>query len=69
MSRTRVFLIALAAATLIGLSATIAGGFLVRSRDGTDCAGPCVTYSKYGWPLEWRTNAPWPYIQATQAED
>jgi len=69
MSRTRVSLIALAAATLIGLAATIAGGILVRSADGTDCTGPCLTYSKYGWPLQWRTTAPWRYIRSTQADE
>ena len=69
MSRTRIFLIAMAIATLIGIATTIAGGLLVRREDGTNCAGPCVTYSEYGWPLQWRTTAPWHYIQATQAED
>jgi hypothetical protein len=69
MSRTRVFLIAAAIATLTGLSATIAGGILVRSSGGTDCTGPCVTYSEYGWPLQWRTTAPWHYIQATEPEE
>lgn len=66
MPRGKLILIAFTVALCAGLLLTIAGGILVRRGSVTDCApNPCVRYSGYGWPLEWRTNTPWPLIQTT----
>ena len=69
MSRTRVFLIAVVIALIIGLAATVAGGVVVRDHSWCDCtSNPNVYYGMYGWPFEWRTNAPYWMIKATEAD-
>jgi len=69
MSRTRVLLIAAAVAIFVGIVTTIAGGLLIRDHSWCDCtANPNVYYGMYGWPIEWRTNAPYRMIEATEAD-
>ena len=69
MSRTRVLLITAAIAVSIGLVTTIAGGLLVRSGSWCDStANPTMCYGEYGWPIEWRTKAPYRMIEATGAD-
>jgi hypothetical protein len=60
----------LAASLSFGVAAALASSFLFTSHWGAVCdSNPCTTYHDYGWPLEWRTNAPAWLIRSVEADE